>query len=66
MDAKRVYRLYTEEGLTVRTKYRMKAASRSSLPLAVATPPNQRRSMGFVNDWLVNDRWFSVLTVADQ
>jgi putative transposase len=27
VNAKRIYRLYTEEGLTVRTKYRKKAAS---------------------------------------
>ena len=29
VNAKRVYRLYTEEGLPVRTNYRKKTASRS-------------------------------------
>jgi len=29
VNAKRIYRLYTEEGLTVRTKRRTKAAGRS-------------------------------------
>ena len=39
VNAKRIYRLYTEEGLTVRTKHRTKAA---------ATAPNQRWSMDFM------------------
>lgn len=66
VNAKRIYRLYSEEGLTVRTKYRRKAASRSRVPQAVATAPNQRWSMDFVSDRLVDDRWFRVLTVVDQ
>lgn len=53
VNAKRIYRLYSEEGLTVRTKYRRKAASRSRVPQAVATAPNQRWSMDFVSDRLV-------------
>ena len=32
VNAKRIYRLYTEEGLTVRTKYRKKAASHQRVP----------------------------------
>jgi putative transposase len=66
VNAKRIYRLYTEEGLTVRTKYRRKTASRSRVSQAVATAPNQRWSMDFVSDRLVDDRWFRVLTVVDQ
>jgi hypothetical protein len=66
VNAKRIYRLYTEEGLTVRTKYRKKAASRSRMPQGLATAPNQRWSMDFVSDRFVDDRWFRVLTVVDQ
>jgi putative transposase len=66
VNAKRIYRLYTEEGLTVRTKQRKKAASRQRVPLGQAVRPNERWSMDFVSDRLVNDRWFRVLTVVDQ
>jgi putative transposase len=37
VNAKRIYRLYAEEGLTVRTKYRKKTASRSREPQGLAT-----------------------------
>jgi transposase InsO family protein len=43
VNAKRIYRLYSEEGLTVRTKQRKKAASRQRVPLGLATKPNERR-----------------------
>ena len=44
VNAKRIYRLYTEEGLMVRTKVRVRAARRNRVPQAVATAPNQRWS----------------------
>jgi putative transposase len=66
VNAKRIYRLYTEEGLTVRTKHRKKAASRQRVPQGLATGPNQRWSMDFVSDRFVDGRWFRVLTVIDQ
>ena len=66
VNAKRIYRLYTEEGLTVRMKQRKKAASRQRVPQGLATAPNQRWSMDFVSDRLVDGRWFRVLTVVDQ
>jgi putative transposase len=40
VTVKRIYRLYTEEGLMVRTKMRVKAARRHRVPQAMAT--NQR------------------------
>jgi len=40
VNAKRIYRLYTEEGLRVRTKIRGRAARRHRVPQAVATAPN--------------------------
>ena len=36
VNAKRLYRLYSEEGLTVRTKTRKKAAVQPRVPLATA------------------------------
>ena len=44
VNAKRIYRLYTEEGLIVRTKLRRRAARRNRVPQAMATAPNQRWS----------------------
>jgi putative transposase len=66
VNAKRIYRLYTEEGLAVRTKVRVKAARRHRLPQAVATAPNQRWSMDFMSARVADGRWFRILTVIDQ
>ena len=66
VNAKRIYRLYTEEGLTVRTKHRTKAAGRARVPQAVATAPNQRWSMDFMSERVADGRWFRILTVVDQ
>lgn len=65
VNAKRIYRLYKEEGLIVRTQKRKKAAQ-SRVPLSSATGPNHRWSMDFVSDRLADGRWFRVLTVIDQ
>jgi putative transposase len=65
-NAKRIYRLYTEEGLTVRTKHRSKAAGRARVPQAGATTPNQRWSMDFMSEQVADGRWFRILTVVDQ
>ena len=66
VNAKRIYRLYTEEGLMVRTKVRVRAARRSRVPQAVATAPNQRWSMDFMSERVADGRWFRILTVVDQ
>jgi putative transposase len=66
VNAKRIYRLYTEEGLIVRTKQRKKLASRCRVSIPGATAPNQRWSMDFVQARLNDGRWFRVLTVIDQ
>ena len=66
VNAKRIYRLYTEEGLTVRTKHRTKAAGRTRVPQAVATAPNQRWSMDFMSARVADGRWFRILTIVDQ
>jgi len=66
VNAKRIYRLYTEEGLTVRTKHRTKAAGRARVPQARATAPNERWSMDFMSERVANGRGFRILTVVDQ
>jgi putative transposase len=66
VNAKRIYRLYREEGLQVRTKQRAKRASHARVPLPAAVRPNQRWGMDFVSDQLADGRWFRILTVIDQ
>src|SRR5271156_2493970 len=66
VNAKRIYRLYTEDGLAVRTKMRKKIARRARVPALTATRPNERWSMDFVAARLIDGRWFRVLTVVDQ
>lgn len=66
VNAKRIYRLYTEDGLTVRTKVRKKIARRTRVPALRAARPNQKWSMDFVAARLLDGRWFRVLTVIDQ
>ena len=64
-NKKQTYRIYTEEGLQVRTKKRKKI-QRPRVPMEVPTTPNQRWSMDFVSDQLVNGRRFSTLNVVDD
>ena len=66
VNAKRVYRLYCEEGLQVRTAKRAKRAAYTRVPLPEAVRPNQRWSMDFVSDRFADGRWFRILTVLDQ
>ena len=66
VNAKRVYRLYSDESLAVRTKQRKKIARRQRLPQPQAARANQCWSMDFVSDKLADGRVFRVLTVVDQ
>ena len=67
VNAKRIYRLYREEELIVRTKQRRKMARRQrAITPALATRPNQCWSMDFVSDKLADGRSFRILTVVDQ
>jgi putative transposase len=58
-------RIYREEGLMVRTQKRKKAAA-TRVPLTAATRQNQRWSMDFVHDRMMDQCWFRVLTVVAQ
>jgi putative transposase len=66
VNAKRIDRLYTEEGLIVRTKRRKQRAQRQRIAQGSAVRPNQKWSMDFVAQRLVDGRWVRVLTVVDQ
>jgi putative transposase len=64
-NKKQTYRLYTEEGLQVRTKKRKKI-QRPRLPMLLPSSVNERWSMDFVADQLSNGRRFRVLNVVDD
>jgi putative transposase len=66
VNAKRIYRLYSEEGLIVRTQKRKERAQRYRIPLGQAVRSNHKWSMDFVAQRLSDGRWIRVLTVVDQ
>ena len=66
VNAKRVYRLYKQEGLQVRSPKRTKRTRQVRVALPGASRPNQRWSMDFVSDRFADGRWFRILTVVDQ
>ena len=66
VNAKRIYRLYRDEGLIVRTKQRKKIARRERSPQPLASRPNECWSMDFVSDKLADGTTFRILTVVDQ
>jgi putative transposase len=66
VNHKRVYRLYREEGLSIRIKRRRK---RVSLPRVLPSParnPQERWSIDFLTDSLADGRRFRVLTIVDN
>ena len=62
----RVYRIYREEGLQVRTKRRKKTVSRRRGLLPRARGLNKIWSMDFVHDELANQRKIRMLTIVDH
>lgn len=66
VNAKRVYRLYEEEGLKVRSVERKKIGRRQRGPQGQASAPNPCWSADFVSDKLADGRSYRVLTVVDQ
>jgi putative transposase len=66
VNAKRVYRLYAEEGLTIRSKVpRRKRAWRYRVGRPSAVAPNEVWSMNFVADQLFDGRPIRILAVID-
>jgi putative transposase len=63
---KKLYRIYKEEGLTVRKQGGRKRALGTRAPLAIPQGPNQRWSLDFVSDSLSCGRRFRILNVIDD
>ncbi|ARW18457.1 Insertion element IS407 uncharacterized 31.7 kDa protein (plasmid) [Komagataeibacter europaeus] len=66
MNHKKLFRLYREEGLSVRKHGGRKRAMGTRSPMMLPDGPNQRWSLDFVSDALNNGRRFRVLTVVDD
>jgi putative transposase len=63
---KRIYRLYREEGLTVRRRRRKRVAASARCPLPVPTKVNERWSIDFMADTLADGRSFRTFNVVDD
>jgi len=66
LGRRRVYRLYRQLGLEMRSKKRRKLASQQRGNVEKAERANERSSMDFVTDRLENGRYFRTLTIGDQ
>ena len=66
MNSKKLYRLYSEEGLAVRRRRGRKRATGTRAPMALPDGPNQRWSLDFVSDALDWGRRFRILAVVDD
>src|ERR1700757_1065435 len=62
----RIYRLYREEGLTVRKRRARRKAVGSRAPILVEARPNARWSLDFVHDQFANGRRFRILNIVDD
>lgn len=63
---KKLYRIYREEGLTVRKRGGRKRALGTRTPMVIPRGPNQRWSLDFVFDSLSCGRRFRILNVIDD
>ncbi|MCL4136903.1 UNVERIFIED_CONTAM: hypothetical protein GTU68_028190 [Idotea baltica] len=66
LNWKKLYRLYKEEKLTVRKRGGRKRALGTRAPMATPQDRNQRWSLDFVSDTLVDGRRFRILCVIDD
>ncbi len=66
MNEKKLYRIYREEGLTVRKRKARRKAVGTRAPILVAAQPNARWSLDFVHDQFANGQRFRVLNVVDD
>ena len=66
MNHKKLYRLYTDEKLSVKRRRGRKRARGSRTPMPAATRPNQRWSLDFVSDTFGASRKFRILAVNDD
>ena len=66
LNLKKVYRLYCEEGLTVRRRRGRKRALGTRAPMKAAERPNDIWVLDFLSDVLDSGRRFRVFAVEDQ
>lgn len=66
VNKKRVHRIYGEEGLSVRLTHRRKRVSHLRVVPSAPSLVNERWSMDFVADTLLDGRRFRALTVVDN
>jgi putative transposase len=64
-NRKRTWRIYKENGLTLKRRKRHKRVSRVRLALAEPVRPNERWTMDFMSDGLWNGRKIKILTILD-
>jgi putative transposase len=62
----RIYRLYREEGLTVRKRRSRRRAVGTRAPIVVEAVANARWSLDFVHDQLACGRRFRILNIVDD
>lgn len=62
----RIYRLYREEGLTVRKRRARRRAVGTRAPILIEAKPNARWSLDFVHDQFACGRRFRVLNIVDD
>ena len=62
----RIYRLYREEGLSVRKRRVRRRAVGARAPILVEARPNARWSLDFVHDQFANGRRFRILNIVDD
>jgi transposase InsO family protein len=62
----RIYRLYREEGLTVRRRKARRRAVGTRTPILVEAKPNARWSLDFVHDQFAEGRRFRILNIVDD
>jgi transposase InsO family protein len=62
----RIYRLYREEGLTVRKRRARRRAVGARAPILIEARPNARWSVDFVHDQLACGRRFRILNIVDD
>ena len=62
----RIYRLYREEGLTVRKRKARRKAVGTRAPIPVEARPNARWSLDFIHDQFAGGQRFRVLNVVDD
>lgn len=66
VNHKRIYRLYSDEGLKLRKRRRRARSQVERVPLALPTKADERYSMDFMRDTLADGRVFRTLNIVDD